>query len=473
MTFLSLILTTSIARAQSGLADLDFGHWEFQIPQSRRGEPKPRVDWSQPPVGCVEDLVPSVPNRPCLDLSAVADPRKDWPAQIPADDLRYWKETKRPLQYCRALEVERREREMPGTFPPGALQLAWMQRLSARNHRGKTRAIYMASREYNVPVHVLTGALYQESLIAEIGISPDGNNYSCGIGQFNVLGWCGWANSVNENLKAKLGWPAEGVKCEVLQRTMVAPFYEFAKVKLGGAPIYKMGPHHFAEIKFEDVVSGFPAASESIQRTRFQAIKSFVDHCSDATYGIRAKALELSDIYRRYIPAGMKEQEILPHGGRAIHRGCRDTGYDQTYPLHTGWLLAVASYNAGPTAVDVMAHYNRWDADRMKRASTFDGFSPAQLVESLFWGGRYNPATDQIEFTTRAGKQMTWTWFRECVVQRHVARIVQHVLLPNVAVPIESLEGLFGCAKSKIDPETGAVIQSGVPPHRQVSSGTK
>jgi hypothetical protein len=459
------------AEPRFGFADLDYGQWDFQqVPPVSRTPS--RVNWAEPPVACVEDLVPIKPDRPCLDLSRVPDPRMDWPVGKAPEQLRYWRETKRPLQYCRAVEVERRESKRPGSFPPVALQMAWLQRLATERSVEKTNAIYAASRTYKVPVQILTGALYQESLIAEIGIAPDGSNYSCGIGQFNLVGWCSWANTADAALKTKLGWPAKSVDCEALRKTFVAPFFQIALKNLGSEPLYKMNPRHFSTIKLADVERSLPPANAEVQKLRYQTVMSFVNHCMKAEYGIPVKARELKEIYTRYVPVGLKAQEVA-QGSKKSPLVCRQKGSEETYPLQTAWLLAVAAYNAGPSVVDLMSFFNRLDREEVKVPSSFRDFDPRDLVASLFWGGRYNAITDQIDFRTRAGKAMSWSWFRQCVVQRHVARIVQHVLRPNAPWVIDSLEGPGVCSKSTLDPVTGRVIQSGVPLVRQVSPGIK
>ncbi len=39
-------------------------------------------DWAQPPVGCPEEVIPTLPDRECLDLSLVANPQKDLPPDL-------------------------------------------------------------------------------------------------------------------------------------------------------------------------------------------------------------------------------------------------------------------------------------------------------------------------------------------------------------------------------------------------------
>jgi hypothetical protein len=196
-----------------------------------------------------------------------------------------------------------------------------------------------------------------------------------------------------------------------------------------------------------------------------------VNGCQEPQNGIAAKADALASLYERYIPRGLKERE--QYGKKEKYkRRCATASYDRTYPLHSGWLLAVGAYNAGPRVVDALAHYNEWTPSDVDSGKTFKDFTPANMIESLYWSGKYNQDTDRIDFTTLGGSPMSWLWFKECVVQRHIARVIQHVTLPGVPNFVDSLEGNYKCAKSTFDPD-GKLIKSGVPPFRQASSGTK
>ncbi len=431
-----------------------------------------QTNWAQPALSCVEDTVPEKPDRPCLDLSRVEDPIQDWPSNISDEELNYWKSRKRFLQYCRSREVTRREKADPGSQKPGTVQLAWMQQLAVEKREEKINAVYSASRKYKIPVQVLTGALYQESIFAELGIADDGGNFSCGAGQINVEEWCRWISEQTASKKADLGWPLEELACHQVSAAHVRPFYDRARRKLGGLPDYRLNASHFSNIRFNDVVNEFPSASAETQRFRYQAIRSFIDHCSESANGIAAKANELERLYKTFVPQGLKERELYPAGKR-FERQCDQRGYDGAYPAHTGWILAVGIYNSGPRAVDALAHYNRWTSADLRDVKTFIGFTPIKLVESFYWAGRYNSKTDKIHFRTLKEADASWLWFKQCVLQRHAARVVQNVTMPNTPPLVESLEGEYKCTKSVFDPVTGDLVQSSVPPHRRSSSGMK
>ena len=430
------------------------------------------IDWAQPPVACVEEVVPALPSRPCLDLSTVVDPNKDFPSNLSATDLQYWQLAKQSLLYCRSQEILKRETAHPGTFTPGKVEVSWMQVIATQNAPEKISAVYEASRVNKLPAQVLTGALYQESMFSELGIAEDGGNFSCGVGQVNIMEWCRWANNEGRTKKKMIGWPSRGQDCSVLDPSLVKPFYEIAKTKLNGQPEYTLNKTHFAGIAYKDVVGGFPSASSATQQLRFNLVQGFINNCQGAHDGIMAKAHELASLYRQFVPAGLKSVGYYP-AGHKFQRKCQDEGYTGAYPLNLGWLLAVGAYNAGPRAVDSLAYYNDWSAADLKDPATFKNFSVIDMVEAFYWSGVYDKTTDKIDLVTVGGNPTSWQWMKTCVLQRHIARVTQWVTLPGITPIVDTLEGSYRCAKSVFDPATGELITSAVPPFRQTSSGRK
>jgi len=430
------------------------------------------VNWAQPPLGCVEEMVPHRADRPCLDLSAVASPLKDWPERLSPEDKQYWYSQRRGLDLCRAEEVLRREKASPGSQSAGVLELSTMTVDSVNHSEEKIDAIYEASRTYGVPQQVLTGAVYQESLFSELGIAEDGGNFSCGVEQINLFGWCGWMNKQSDADKQAMGWPTQRMNCEdsnTIKLSLFKPVYEIAKARLAGKPEYLLHKEHFANIPLSSFVSQWPAAAPEVQQLRYQLITSYINNCSEPRKGILAKANELADIYGMFVPEGLKAKDHYS-GSDRFKRSCKEVQGNNVYPLHAGWLLAVASYNAGPRAVDAVAHYNQWSPESAANPAKLANFTPNDIVTSLYWGGKYNPSNDMIEFNSlNNGSPRSWTWFKGCVAQRHVARVMQHVtLLPEFFV--DSLEGNSPCARSTVD-SSGHLVQTSVPLPRQTSSG--
>lgn len=468
---LCLISSSSFASRDAG-TDMRLEFPELPPPGLGFGERKP-FDWAQPPLGCVEEMVPHEADRACLDLSRVANPLKEWPADLSLEDKQYWFGQRRGLDICRAKEIFRREKENPGSMNPVWVELAWMNLDSLRNREAKINAVYKASRLYGVPLHVLTGAVYQESLFSELGIASDGGNYSCGVQQINLFGWCQWANAQSSQEKKAMDWPQEPVNCNdesLVRLSFLQPIYNIAVTRLKGLPEYRLAKEHFANIPLEDFVNEWPAATKPVQQLRYRLIQSFLNNCSDAGKGILAKANELSGLYGQFVSSALKAKDRYP-SGQSFNRQCRETQVGNAYPLHTGWLMAVASYNAGPRAIDAVAHYNEWSKEDMNDGNLMADFRPSDLIRSLYWGGKYNPSNDLIEFNGLNGGKRNWIWFKGCVAQRHIARVMQHVtLVPDFFV--DSLENGSACAKSVFGSD-GKLIRSAVPLARQQSSGVK
>jgi hypothetical protein len=92
-------------------------------------------------------------------------------------------------------------------------------------------------------------------------------------------------------------------------------------------------------------------------------------------------------------------------------------------------------------------------------ASTWGTFTPRDLVEALHWGGKFREGTTRIYYTGQDGTTRSQNWYKSCVVQRHVARVVQHVSLGGTPL-LTSMEQV-PCATGE------------VPAYRRTSSGVK
>lgn len=433
---------------------------------------KPVINWAQPAVGCAEEMIPSIPTKPCLDLSDVDNPLNDWPSSLSRGEQDYWYAHRRHLSYCRAHEYMQRERNSPGSHGFASVQLAWMIEKSVEHSAEKTQAIIDANKLYGVPPQVLIGALYQESYFAELGISDDGGNFSCGIQQINISAWCQWANTQTPEEKVAMNWPAQPVDCangDIVKPEYIKPFFDIARTRLNGQPTYRINKSHFAGITYRDVVDKFPPAEGKVQDLRFQLVRSFIDNCSEPRRGILSKAYFLSALYKRYVSSAFQNKDRY-QANEKFNRTCRIPSVDNAYPLHTGWMMAVAAYNAGPRAINATATYNKWTRPMFEDPAVVKDFNPENLIESLYWGGKYNRQTDNIDFTDFNGKTLSWIWYKGCVVQRHIARVIQNVtLLPKNFV--NSLEKNGSCEKSTFN--NGVLVKSAVPKARQDSLGVK
>lgn len=396
-----------------------------------------QASWEKPAIACPEDIFPK--GYICPDLTRVENIWNDFPVGMSAAEIEEWKSEKAPdLKLCRYQEILRREKLSPGTFTPVQIQIAWMVTEGGKSPEKKLQAAVNASTRFGIPPHVLIGAITQESLLASLGVSPDGGNYSCGIAQLNISEWCLGMAGLSAPERSALGWPA--VNCSSVKSSHVAPHFMIARTRLGSRPEYAITARDFDGIKATDV-----GQSETLHR----AVTSFIKNCQNDELSIRFKALNLKNLFTGFVPSPLRNAERLS-GDNSSCRIKNTSGY---YPLHTGWLLAVASYNAGPRVVSLVEHYYG------VKNNQFPAMTPKDLVEALHWGGKINTSNNTVVFTGQNGRTLTQSWYKSCVVQRHVSRVVQHVTLPGQKI-LSSLE--------KIPCATGPV-----PEYRRDSSGRK
>lgn len=382
------------------------------------------ADWKNPTVLCPEEALPK--GVPCLDLSRVNNPWDDFPADMSDAEINRWKTTlSKDLKVCRSRENLRREAASPGSFTPLQIQIAWMTSRGGESSREKLAKIIESANQLQMPPQILVGALTQESLLADLGISSDGGNYSCGIGQLNISEWCLGMNTLPAAERAQLGWPT--MTCDTVTPAMVAPFHNLALRKLGNRPEYRLEASDFAGITLNQVVGQFPAATAAVQTNRFKAVSSFVNNCQNFAYGIPFKARNIKNLFDSYIPAKMKTEEVYASGERYV-RNCASTYQSKYFPLHTGWLLALAAYNAGPSMTKLLEHYHQASGTEMP------SLNPLDLIEALYWGGEVRAGSNRVYFTGANQRTFSQTWYKSCVVQRHIARIIQHVTVPGTTI---------------------------------------
>lgn len=419
--------------------------------------PETAIDWANPPVACIEDLVPKF--YPCLDLANVTSPFGDLPVGMSEAETKFWTVDHRAdLSLCRAEEVQRREAATPGSQTASAKETAWMWVKQAEDLPTKITAIYDAAETADMPPQILFGALKQESLLSNLGITVDGANFSCGIGQVNLLEWCAYLNSLPPGEQIAMGWPV-GISCgvETLSTELVRPFYEIALKKLSGRPDYELTPAEFADIHANKVVGRFPPGRPELQIDRFLAVTNFVKYCSDVHYGIAAKGHELRRLFDTSVPAALKTIQVYAPSETFPVR-CQRPYASEYYPLNTGWLLADAIYNAGDREVSVLEYYFRMTKPTYETGAAWKTFTPTKLIEGLHWGGTWNKRTRKIEYANVYGIPNSQTWFKTCVVQRHIASVIQYAALPGAKIA-QSLEQGGNCS------------QTTVPPYRKKSSG--
>ncbi len=406
--------------------------------------------WDNPAVLCPEEILPR--GFACPDLTLVKNPYTDLPVNMSEQERIEWTRNRTSdLKLCQNKEVLRREEMYPGSFTPLQIQIGWMIVEGGKNAPEKLQSILSSSQKYQIPPHVLIGALKQESLMAGLGISPDGGNYSCGIAQLNIQEWCNSIGLLSTVEKERLGWPSS-ITCDNLPTTIVEPFYAIASTRLGNRPDYQITSSDFSGITQDQVVRSFPAGSEYLQGLRFKAITSFLKHCQSDALSIPFKAHTLRGLFNNFVPAPIKNNEVYT-AGRTFNRRCSTPYPSKYYPLHTGWLIAVASYNAGPRQTQLVEHYYQ------VQNNVFPSLSPLDLIEALHWGGKVKEGSTRLYYVGQNQTLMSQLWYKSCVVQRHVARVIQHVTIPGQTIA-RSLE--------QVPCSNGAV-----PKYRQLSSGIK
>lgn len=410
------------------------------------------TSWDNPAVMCPEEILAK--GLDCPDFSRVTDVYSDYPSDMTKAQILDWKNNKAAdLKLCRNQEVLKREAAKAGSYSKATIELAWMVVDGGKNVKTKLDAINAASLKYEIPPQVLMGAMKQESLMSSLGISPDGGNYSCGMSQLNIQEWCLSMNALPAETRAQYGWP-EKISCdaETLPTDIIKPFYDIAIANLGSRASYELTGDDFSDIRPEQVEKNFTSADNNLQSKRFQAVSSFIKNCQDISLSIQFKARNLRHLFDNFVPQTLKQNEIYG-AGKTFPKVCQNAYSSKFFPLHTGWLMAVAMYNAGPSQSKLVGAYYK------VKKNEFPVMTPLDLIEALHWGGKYKKGSDYVVFKDQDGKKFEQRWFKSCIVQRHVARVIQHVTLPAESI-----------AKSL---ETEGCKTTGVPEYRQKSSGTK
>ncbi|MDD4974140.1 MAG: hypothetical protein PHY93_07295 [Bacteriovorax sp.] len=406
---------------------------------------KAEIAWENPAVLCPEEILPR--GLDCLDLSGVADPQVEFPSTLSKEEISDWTNNKTAdLRLCRNMEVLNREKINPGTFSENNLKAAWMVVNGAIFVKEKLDAIIAASVKYGIPPQILIGALKQESGLSTIGVAPDGGNYSCGMAQMNIQEWCESINQLPKEKRDERGWPVISCDEATLPTDAVKPFYEMAlKRNTGIKQSYQMLASDY---------DGITAVDVGMEENLFLATYSFLHHCQDFSLSIDFKARILKNLFDHFVPKSLREAELYSASSSfgTFPRHCERAYPVAAYPLHTGWLLAVAMYNAGPVQAKLIGHYYHVVNNE------FPLINPLGLIEALYWGGKWKAETDSIIFYDQNGKEFTQRWYKSCVVQKHVARVIQHVTIfsENIARSLD----LEGC-------------KNVVPENRQISSGVK
>ncbi|MBC7386258.1 MAG: hypothetical protein H7301_08885 [Cryobacterium sp.] len=321
----------------------------------------------------------------------------------------------------------------------------------APGKKGITSEIYAAMDRHGISPQILLGALMQESNLKNLGISPDGGNYSCGIGQLNVREWCEWANSLDDGKRIAVGWPTGNIACDEsnLPSTTTEPFFRWVEKKSSEQDSEARGFDLYQVITFKNlhddlkkvrapvITDGTESppqilVTEEVLKARFLAGSSFTRFCGDERFSIRAKAFALAKLFNEEVPEPLRTRERYENG-KKFSRKCQKI-QSGVYPLHTGWLMAVAMYNAGKKFLPRVASYYRISSEESGRHEAWAEFDPTHLVAALEGGGVYNPETKELNYLDFNGNPIEASWMKACIAQQHVARVIRFVTRPGFEI---------------------------------------
>ena len=384
---------------------------------------------SNPPVSCVEEAVPSLPSD-----------------GIVTEKFGYHDEITELLE-----RTSGQLNETDSTFEDD-----WLLLNGAKDAQSKISSIYEAAKLNHMPPQILTGALLQESSMADLGISEDFGNWSCGIGQLNLLEWCQWANHASAEIKKQIHWPTKeldnylklnpgGDFCSgsFLRAAHIKPFYEKGLHRLRknspSEPAFLLSLKWLAEpdfISYEDAKPIINQVSELAPRCkrrnrfndeclaikpsrseeqatfiRFILAKNFAEYCSDHRYGIPAKAYILRMIFES-LPESIQNSQRYSES-QSYPRSCLQESQSSAYPLQIGWLLADTVYNAGEEILPGV--YTYWKKMNLEP----DQVGPKELAS----------AVDFSLSQRRFKKHMTP--IGRCEAKFHIRNVIRNITLPG------------------------------------------
>lgn len=337
--------------------------------------------WKQPPVGCIEDLYPSLISADdCADLSNPMGKLKEGCA------LR------------KAVEEERNHPEMQLPMP------RWLTLHLYIDREEKIELLYKAAEKYGMPPQFLYGVVNLEGLITDQGIISDGENYSCGTGSLNIMQYCKWASSLDETGRKNLGWPS-GIPCDesVLPAAIVRSVFRSADLSNSstratpGREVWtiQMRPLEADLVSDETIQAGIrrvisEGREEGVKADPHQlaAIRSFTRTCSDPKQAIPAIAFSLKDIFDRLVPRALREQQRYSES-ETFEKLCKHPYSSKYFPLHAGWLFAYGIHNRGEDMADRYAHGRQRRALRRK-----SHYEPLTLISTLQNRGDGEAATN-------------------------------------------------------------------------------
>ena len=400
-------------------------------------------DLKNPPVACVEEAVPSFPND-----------------YLVSEPFGFHPEIQEVLDRTRG--------NLYIGFPH--LEDDWRLLNSASHAKSKIETIYQTANRYDMPAQILTGALLQESSMADFGINEDFGNWSCGIGQLNILEWCDWAIHQDPSTQDEIQWPRKEANRVIrenpgldvcsgyfLRASFAKPFYTIGMKRLRADGIQRpdfllsnetfMNPKRIENYQVWDGIN-----IESLKKThctrknrynseclkisktdnethaaslRFLITQNFTEHCADYHYGIPAKGHTLRAIFDT-LPKEIKESQHYEEN-ESYSRNCYQNQKSKVYPLQLGWLLADIVYNAGDEILPGIMNYQK------KNHLDWNTMEPNQLVQAVH-------ETLKIKKYNRH-----LTPIGRCEARFHIQNVIKNVTLPDAKIVDSTPEDNQSC----------------------------
>ncbi len=322
----------------------------------------------------------------------------------------------------------------------------WLLQMGATGAKSKLQTIYEVADANDMPPQILAGALSEESSMADFGLSRDYGNWSCGIGQLNLLEWCVWANSATTKTKNEIAWPTAEIEyylkenqnrdiCSAafIRSALAKPFYVLAMKRMQAGdlsrPEFLLTSKYISEpttLSFEEAAPMLdwvrdkkipckrrnrqndecleiqPSLDEAkATHLRYSMAKSFTEHCGEHQYGIPARGRILRSIFDS-LPEEYRLNKQNTDSGTYSRKCLHEPKFKGT-PLAVGWLVTEAVYNAGEEILDGLAHYWHTEHRRIDDV-TPDGFLLA--MENTIEKEKYKKRLDPVgrcegEFHTR------------------------------------------------------------------------
>ena len=439
------------------------------------------VNWAQPPVACVEEMVPT---RPA-------------PGQPPS-------EFNHQAQVQTAHDVLLRFGSNPpliGSPSQGGYSDAFTLDLATHDSADKIADIYKASEQYQVPPQVLAGALFQESNIGDLGVVRDFGNWACGIGQLNLNEWCRWEESLDYAAQIQTGWPADEIaayrknghaklnicsgddmdgggedgRTYFILKNHVQPLQSLARIQKGiklpealltgedmnntlesfdqknrsethPDPVYDRLAQSLRTItaaanavaaqqgRDDGAAPAHLEESAAANHLRYKMARQFAQHCSNHSFGIPAKAYTLQSIFKSTVPRAMQTAQTYSATESGYQRNCplqlKSTA-TRAYPLHTGWLMAVAIYNAGE---EIATGMQKW---RTLHHKSWESITPVDLADGITWISTKTPLLGDYKCDDADTPRYESLF--------HIRNVINHVTLPGSFIVSEAKRGSSGC----------------------------